>query len=1161
MKRVMAFLVGVFVLLPWLLAAEAPSLYLPFFEGETWWCAQGNNQGPTHTGSLRYSWDFNWGSGSDDLGKPVAAPANGVVIFADWKNGGWGNVVIIDYDEGDNAFGRLAHLDTILVSVGEHVRASQIIGLCGGSGGYSPHIHYQTEDNTGYSIPSSFTECGVPVTGGDYLSQNSGLFAEAFNRNGGADNLGQPQNSIHWYYDYEPQMTYPTCFVQDYNGGDFGWCGITYDALGGAHRAYVVHSGFWQAWRILGEGGPASPLGQVLNDEYPYRGTSRQDFTFGYLVWSNGQADVHYYSDYGSTSPGYGSNGYTQAFIDYYNDHGAGQNFDRATGQFTGNPGVQDWGDFQIQYFTGGDYSHCAIIFDPNSRNAGRMSHVLRGNFFTEYRERWFPGSTGEFIGPPASDPCERGRGDVQQNFQDGYHMVEEGGHIRVYAENGAYVDPGDLYIPDSVDVHDESSHSCDPTFHFSWPVPEDTSDFYLQVSTDSDFRNVEWEGWLNSASGDKAYVGQGGQTYYGRVRRQATNGVVSGYGGRSDGIMVGCAVPCHDEGVFSADPVVHFSYPVPADIDWAHMQIGSDPDFSNIVWQEDVPPTGDRAFSGQNDVTYYARVKLQEGGHWGVYGEASDGITIGMTFPTRDDGDLSVDPCFHVSIDYVSGMVRGRFQIATDLSFSGEAIAWEGEPSGLDKAYNGEYGQTYYGRGKVLDTGGHWTGWGAPSDGITIGLVPRSWDEGETSTDQNFVIYYETYAGIQQVRMQVARDESFSNIFWEGIVPFTGSHAFTGTIGDTYYGRVAVEEGGHWSGQGEASDGITIGMKSRPFDDGDYSADNEGVFHLDVLPGFEQVNIQIATDPNFSSVIVDDVGLWNDYYFSTLNDQNYYARVRGKENDHWGEFSESTDGILIAARSFITDEGEVSEDRIISFDFDSYIGVQNAFCQIARDPFFNDLAWEGWTNNVTGSFRHNGVPGEYLFARMALSDNHKNICTLGSPSDGILVQSPPHPLQPISLQQWQVQSPPLLTNGSYEQGMEHWQTEFHLGHSQFFIDEEYAVQGRFSAKISQSESSPEIWQVQLKQSGFPLTAGKNYRVRFYARSEMERPITVAIIQDNDPWQNYGLFEEVILSSEWQEFTFDFTANTTTESDSRLTFFLGEFCETVWIDKVSLENI
>ncbi|GEM_PF-1879822 len=1144
-------------------AATAPDLHLPFFEGEEWWCSQGNNQGPTHTGSLRYAWDFNWGSGSDDLGKPVAAPAPGRISFAGWKGGGWGNVVIIDYDGGSDAFGRLAHLDTVLVSTGEHVTASQIVGLCGGSGGWSPHIHYQTEDSSGWSIPSDFEECGVPVTGGTYVSQNSQLFCDAFNRNGGANNLGSPQNGIHWYYEYTPHMTAPSCYVQDYNGGDYGWCALVYDALGGAHRANLIRTGFWGVWRTLGEGGPRSPLGQVLGDEYGYQGTSRQDFTFGYMVWNNGHADITYYSDIGSASPGFGSMGGTQCFIDYYNDNGAGANFGNATASVTGNPGVQSWGEFQIQYFNGGNFGLCAITYDPRTRNSNKTAHIIKGNHFTEYMARWCPGMPGEFIGPPSSDPFS-GNGDrgLRQNFQDGYHMVEQSGAVRVYADNGNELDPDDIYVPDSVNVHDEGDQSCDPTFHVSWPVPPETIDFYLQVATDPDFNHVEWEGWLGSPSGDRAYVGQSGKTYYARVRRQAANGVVSNWGGRSNGLRVGCDVPCHDEGVFSNDPVVHFSYPVPDGIELVHMQIAHDANFNNIDWQGDLQPTGDKAFTGNYDKTYYARVKLQEGGHWGGYGQPSDGITIGMVFPCLDDGDLSVDPCFHVSIDYVPGMVRGRFQIATNLSFNQDAVVYVGEPAGLDLAYNGDYGVTYYARGKVLDDGGHWGGWGDPTNGITVGRRPESWDEGEISIDTNFHIYYETIAGTDQVKMQVATDPDFNQIFWQGVVPYTGDKAFNGTYGETYYGRVRAEEGGHWGGWGSPTDGITIGLEwgdGGAWDDGDYSADNEVVFDLKVIPGIDLMNIQIATDPDFNNITVDEDGLWAHYEFSGTEDTEYYARLRCRENGHWSDFSPATDGVLVASESWVADEGEVSTDRIVTFSFDSYLGAQNVYCQVARDAGFSDVIWEGWTNNVTGDFRFTGTPGDYLYARVRLLDNLENVSSVGEPSDGILIQNQAPPLMPL-LSPWQpsLENPNLIENGNFEDGLEFWLLENHLGYSSVFPDCEESAAGDCSVVITQSEPSPEFYQVQFKQVDFPLVAGEEYRLSFWAGAASPRQIWVMVLGDEDPWENYGLFEVVDLTTDWQEFVYDFMSLVTTSDDTRLSFALGLTDESVWLDQVKL---
>lgn len=1138
---------------------DVPPLRLPFFEGEEWWCAQGNNQGPTHTGSCAYAWDFNWGSGDDDEGKPVCAPAAGTIAYSDW-HGVFGNVVVIAYDNSD-AYGMLAHLEMRLVSEGEHVQASQVVGLCGGTGGWPSHLHYQTQNASWYSIPSSFEECGVPVTGGYYLSKNSQLFADAYDRQGGARYLGEPVNDIHWYYTYEPLTEELNCYIQDYDGGEYGPGAIVYDSQGGAHRAVAVHSGFWGYWRSLGGGGPRSPLGPAVSDEYAYQDTARQDFLFGFLVWQDGHARATYYSDIGSASPGYGSNGHTHAFLDYYNNNGAGVTFGHATNKFGGGAGVRSWGRMEIQYFTAGSHGDCAITYNLSS---GAMAYVLRGRNFAEYMARWCPGMDGQFIGAPYSDPFTALNDTViRQNFNDGYYMLDRNEQVQVYASNDQQLDSANLYVPDSVSVTDDGPFSCDPTFHLFWPVPDGSRDFYVQIATDPDFNRVEWEGWLNNTSGDKPYAGQSGLTYYGRVRCQGPNGVLSNYGGRNNGVVVGCGVPCYDEGAFSNDSVVHFSYNVPPNMDQAHMQVSTASDFSSVVWESDLPANGDYAFTGADGQTYFAHVRLREsGGQWGGYGAPSDGITIGMTFPCLDDGDMSVDQVFHVWVEYVPGMVKAYFQVATDPLFSPGSIYWEGEGSGTDKAVTGQYGATYYARAKVYDDGGHWGGYGAPTNGITIGRTPRCWDEGEVSADDNFIIYFELIAGATNAHLQVARDLNFTDIFWESDWGMSGWVEYTGHLDEVYYARARFEEGGHWGGYGAPSDGITIRFVPTTVDDGDYSADAAVTFTWDYPAGVEGVQLQIATDSNFTNIVDQRMVYGSSYTYQGEIDETYYARVQAEDHGHFGAsgYGPASDGILVGSESWMADEGEVSPERSVKFIFDAYAGITNAYCQVATESSFTDILWEGWINTVNHQWYYSGTPGQYLYARAALQDPQGQVTLLGRPSDGILIQQEGIP----PIQQWLQQKAPgqlaynLIRNSSFENGTSPWQLEDHLGFGHFSIDDTTFHDGAVSAKIAQDQLAEEFYQVQLKQSDFPLTSGDHYRLSFWAKSAEARLIYLAVMRDDDPWGNLGLWIDANLDDQWQYYEFPFTATATLATGTRLTFLLGESTATVWIDSVEL---
>ncbi len=167
-----------------------PPLKLPYTGTEVWWISQGNSincqqyPGSTHCEGSRlgYAWDFNFGSGNDDLGKPVLAAASGVVVnryvhpsgpsqCGQYCNGGWGQGVIIDYgvdphdSQGRHTYGLYAHFDSVAVEVGQFVLQGAQVGTCGTTGASTgAHIHYQTQDAGSWgaqSIPSRFSDADV----------------------------------------------------------------------------------------------------------------------------------------------------------------------------------------------------------------------------------------------------------------------------------------------------------------------------------------------------------------------------------------------------------------------------------------------------------------------------------------------------------------------------------------------------------------------------------------------------------------------------------------------------------------------------------------------------------------------------------------------------------------------------------------------------------------------------------------------------------------------------------------------------------------------------------------------------------------------------------------------------------------------------------------
>lgn len=80
-----------------------------------------------------------------ERGDMIIAPANGIILNADWQ-GGYGNMIEIDH--GNGLITRYGHLSRIGVQVGDTVQRGQPIGLIGSTGrSTGPHLHYELRLN------------------------------------------------------------------------------------------------------------------------------------------------------------------------------------------------------------------------------------------------------------------------------------------------------------------------------------------------------------------------------------------------------------------------------------------------------------------------------------------------------------------------------------------------------------------------------------------------------------------------------------------------------------------------------------------------------------------------------------------------------------------------------------------------------------------------------------------------------------------------------------------------------------------------------------------------------------------------------------------------------------------------------------------------------
>ena len=86
------------------------------------------------------------------LGTAVWAADSGVIVYAGWSDGGYGNMIMIDHGNGYQTL--YAHLSAFTVGCGQSVGKGQGIGLAGSTGNSTgAHLHFEVRLNGGFIDP------------------------------------------------------------------------------------------------------------------------------------------------------------------------------------------------------------------------------------------------------------------------------------------------------------------------------------------------------------------------------------------------------------------------------------------------------------------------------------------------------------------------------------------------------------------------------------------------------------------------------------------------------------------------------------------------------------------------------------------------------------------------------------------------------------------------------------------------------------------------------------------------------------------------------------------------------------------------------------------------------------------------------------------------
>lgn len=152
---------------------------------------------------------------------------------------------------------------------------------------------------------------------------------------------------------------------------------------------------------------------------------------------------------------------------------------------------------------------------------------------------------------------------------------------------------------------------------------------------------------------------------------------------------------------------------------------------------------------------------------------------------------------------------------------------------------------------------------------------------------------------------------------------------------------------------------------------------------------------------------------------------------------------------------------------------------------------------------------------------------------------------------------------PNLVANGDFEQPLAgDWQlwADDATGYQATAIrDTTDAAIGQAAARIEISTTGGVDWHVDFHQMNRVLAKNMDYAVSFWAKSDQPRTIALSTQKGSPEWDNYGLYQVVSITTDWQPYTITFTANATV-NDSRLQFFLGALTGTVWLDEIQLRH-
>lgn len=143
----------------------------------------------------------------------------------------------------------------------------------------------------------------------------------------------------------------------------------------------------------------------------------------------------------------------------------------------------------------------------------------------------------------------------------------------------------------------------------------------------------------------------------------------------------------------------------------------------------------------------------------------------------------------------------------------------------------------------------------------------------------------------------------------------------------------------------------------------------------------------------------------------------------------------------------------------------------------------------------------------------------------------------------------------------NFTNGNDDFQKEDHLSTASLYLSDT-AGYGGGKCLILNNTQSVSSWQVQVKKTGWQLSQGISYQGEIKMKGDTAGIIYIAMERAVDPWDNFGLWKMVYITTNWQTIDLDFTAVSSPQLDPnnvKFTIQAGEFIGNLYIDDIGFQ--